>query len=321
MQFNDAWAWETLQDFAIDTSAVAVAGAGLAAKIGLGKRVAGVLGVKTSPITGTIIDAVIDLVGSTITKGFGFNPSDKITEILNLIGRTESAIAPLGKAGANLIRATTALGAVIFPLLPTGPPSIGQGLKVVIALPAIVTAAVNVFGAIMSFWAVAEPLIPELPPGRIDLPLDPQFRQAAKKFAQHQIFPLDPGFRGETSRVLTAAERAEQEKQERFKAQRDATQKFIDELVGPPPPLPTIQDPPTDPGDPAPPPPVFDPILLPGGGVKIPPPTAGLPFITAQVAKRSPGDTGPARVVFTRRFANAGPSDLLRIIEELKKRG
>ena len=290
VKFNDAWAWESLQDFAIDTSAVATAGAGLAAKLGLGKRLAAVLGVKSAPLTGTIIDAVLDLVGSTI-GGNIVNPAGRIKEILNLIAKTEGAVGALAKVGGNLVNATVKLGAVIGPLLgPTPGGVIGKALQVGIAAPNILNAAVDVFASIMGFWAVAEPLLPEIPAKSIDLPIDPQFRAAVEEFNKKQIFPLDPGLRGRPPTRPRAEPQAEPPP-----------------VVGPPGPARPLTTLTT--GE-----------ILPGLQSPITPPAGGLQPITLEGVVRKTGDLTRATGPFIQRLsARIGLSDFARILEELRK--
>ena len=296
VQFNDQFAWTDPQQFAIDSAAVATAGLGLAAKVGLGKRIAGVMGVKNAVGLGTLIDGVIDFTGALLTGGL--NPSDQVSALLRLISRTKKGINPVLDAVINVVRASTGLTAIVAPILQRGIPTTPAGFaRVIVKAPAILTGITNLFGALVGFWAVAEPLLPEIPSGRLTtIPLDPQFRDAARR----QVLPLDPGLRGE-------GDRSEPEP-DPFSEQRRETLDILKELVKKRK-LPTIRDPPLDPGPPPPVPGVFDPTLIPGGGVLLPP--------VGMVAKKSPNDKGPARVVFTRHFM-AQP-DLRRIIEELKK--
>ena len=302
VQFNDQFAWTDPQQFAIDSAAVATAGLGLAAKIGLGKRIATVMGVKQAVGLGALIDGVIDFMGalfsSTIKGGGTINPSDQIGALLSLIAGTKKGIDPLLDSVINVVRASTGLTAIVAPILQKGIPTTPAGFaRVIVKAPAILAGITNLFGALVGFWAVAEPLIPDL--SRRPLPLDPQFRDAALR----QVLPLDPGLRRGLEEKTIGPE------PDPFQEKRDATRRVLEELLKKRK-LPTIHDPPTDPGDP-PPVRVFDPTLIPGGGVLLPP--------VGMVAKKSPGDTGPARVVFTRHFLNSNATDLRKVIEELKK--
>ena len=301
VQFNNQFAWTDPQQFAIDSAAVATAGLGLAAKIGLGKRIAAVMGVKNAVGLGTLIDGVIDFTGALFAGGL--DPSDQVTAFLRLISTTKKGINPVLDSVINVVRASTGLTAIVAPILQRGIPTTPAGFaRVIVKAPAILAGITNLFGALVGFWAVAEPLIPDLS-RRPDILLDPQFRDAALR----QVLPLDPGLRRGLEEDTIGPE------PDPFQEKRDATRRVLEDLVKKRK-LPTIHDPPTDPGDPPPVPGVFDPILIPGGGVKIvlrPP--------VGEVTKRSPGDKGPARVVFTRHFLNRNATDLRAIIEELKK--
>ena len=297
VQFNNQYAWTDPQQFAIDSAAVATAGLGLAAKIGLGKRIAAVMGVKQAAGLGTLIDGVIDFTGALFTGGL--NPSDQVTAFLRLISTTKKGINPVLDAVINVVRASTRLTSIVAPILQRGIPDSPAGFaRIIVKAPAILAGITNLFGALVGFWAVAEPLLPEIPSGRLTIPLDPQFRDAARR----QVLPLDPGLRGEKDRPEPEADP--------FSRQRKETRDVLEDLLKKRE-LPTIHDPPTDPGPPPPVPGVLDPTLIPGGGVLLPP--------VGMVAKRSPGDKGPARVVFTRHFLNSNATDLRAIIEQLKK--
>ncbi len=204
VEFTDGYKWTDLQDFTIDTSAVATAGLGLVAKIGLGKRVATVLGIKQAGVAGNLIDGLLDFTGS-VFRGSATSAGlqGALLDLFKLAEKTEGALQPLFKAGENVIRASTAFAAVAAPLLgPVTTPAgalarIARGL---IAAPALLEAGVNLLGALTGFWGVAQPLLPEIPAKPGNVFLDPQFHDAAEKFAMKNTFPLDPGFRGETSR-------------------------------------------------------------------------------------------------------------------------
>lgn len=182
VKFNDQFAWTTIKDVIIDTSAVATAGAGLLAKLGLGKRIAAVGLVKTAGISGALIDGLIDFTGSVLRGGL--NPADAITDVLNLAGRTQKAIQPITNAGEAVVDATVKLGSIIAPFLSPQ----ARVFPLLAAVPTIINAGVDLFASVFSFWGVVEPVIEDLggrrPPAGVGgtLPaVDPVFREALRR--------------------------------------------------------------------------------------------------------------------------------------------
>ena len=197
VQFNNQFAWTSVQEAAIDTAAVATAGLGLAAKIGLGKRVAAVLGIKSAGVSGALIDGLIDFTGAILT-GQATNPLKAIESLLELIGRSEKALKPVTGALQKVVSATATLGLIISPFL--AKPGPGTIIALATALPKAIDAVADLFGAIMSLWGVVEPLLPEpgtgVLPGPI-LPLDPAFRNALLDAGNKA---KRPGFRAKVPR-------------------------------------------------------------------------------------------------------------------------
>lgn len=169
VEFNNRFAWTDFVDFAVDTSAVATAGAGLAAKIGLGKRIATVLGVKAAGPEGVFIDAMIDVVGSLLQggkTGIPGNPVGAVKGLMNLFAKTGSELAPVVKAAEGILTATSALGSIVTPFLGIRdiPSAVGAVPQLVTALPRAIDALTNLVGSIFNFWGQVEPLLPERPP-------------------------------------------------------------------------------------------------------------------------------------------------------------
>ena len=285
MEFNNRFAWTSAQEAAIDTAAVATAGLGLAAKIGLGKRIATVLGIKSAGVSGALIDGLIDFSGALLT-GQASNPVKAIGNLLDLIGRTEGALKPVTKALQTIVSSTAILGSIISPFLGVGtaPPS---RILVLTAIPKAVQAVTDLFGAIMSLWGVVEPLLPEPGTGPITRP----------------ILPLDPAFR---NALLDVEAKERKRRPFRAKVPRPRTRARFD-------PETRRELPPEEPA------PIPQDILevladLPPGrrpdGIEIiQPPIPGPP---EPQRRQNPG-------VFFRRFRNGtGGLDLLRIIKELK---
>ena len=192
VQFNNEWAWKDAQSFAIDSAAVGTAGLGLAAKVGLGKRVLAVMGVKHAAPLGIIVDGVIDFLGVMIQPGA--NPDTAIKRLLNIIGKTQKGVDPTVDAFNNVLRATVGLGTIIEPLVGLGVPTGPLGVfRIIAKAPQILNGVTNVFASLLGLWGVVEPLIPEV--GKTVLPVDPAFRDAVRKFNRSKVLPLDPGLR------------------------------------------------------------------------------------------------------------------------------
>ena len=200
VRFNNQYAWTDPAEFAVDTAAVGTAGLGLVAKIGLGKRIATVAGVKAAVPAGNLIDALIDFTGGVLTGSLQTpNPADLVRDLFALGRRTEGAVGPVIGAGGKVLEATTGLARVIAPFL-GAPLTPATGLKALVALPAAVKAGTDLLGSILNLWSVAEPLIPEIPLAREALPLDPAFRNALKP--PRAPLPLDPAFRNALENAL-----------------------------------------------------------------------------------------------------------------------
>jgi len=177
VKFNDQWAWEDFRSFSIDTAAVATAGLGLAAKIGLGKRIAAVFGVKQVDLGGAVIDSMIDFAGA-LFSGKVQNPVNLIGEVFSFIAKSREDLAPIFNAGNRVVDASVAVGAAIGGIL-------DPKLLTPIALGKAIPAVIDLFGAILGLWGVIEPALPKpgtTLPGAVStpLPLDPAFRNALR---------------------------------------------------------------------------------------------------------------------------------------------
>ena len=290
--FNNSWAWTDATEFAIDTAAVGTAGLGLKAKVGLGKRVLAVMGVKQAVPLGAIIDGIIDFVGVMISPGV--KPETALKKLLNIIERTQKGVDPTVDAFNNVLRATLGLGQIIEPIVKGGIPTTPLGIfRLAVAAPQILSGVTNVFSSLLGLWGAVEPLIPELP-GRTVLPVDPQFRDAVRKFNASKVIPLDPGLRRglEPSRTLSTTEIKGRPRQKaKFEGRRE---------VAP------------DSGSP-----VTDEILealleAQERGDRLP---DGIEIKTMLV----PGELQAGRGQFLSRFRGKNASDLRLIIQELKK--
>jgi len=282
VQFNDRWAWENVQDFAIDTAAVATAGLGLKAKIGLGKRIATVFGVKHAALGGNVIDGLIDLTGA-LFSGSGFTtPTQLIGDILTFAAKSRKDLAGLFNAGNAVVDASvrlgTAIGGILDPLAkPTDiilkPVAIGKAIQ----------AGVDLLAALMGFWGVLEPVLPKpgetLTGGGAPLPLDPAFRNAL----------LDVGVKAGKPGFLST-----------IKGRPRVTARFEGRMELPPePPAPISED-------------VLEKLFeAQERGERLP------DDITITKIVGSPAMV--ERGLFTRRFSRMGQPDLRRILEELKK--
>ena len=235
VKFNNKWAWTDSTEFAIDTAAVGTAGLGLAAKVGLGKRVLTVMGVKHAVPLGAIIDGIIDFVGVMIKPGA--SPESALKRLLGIISKTQRGVDPTLDAFNNVLRATVGLGQIIEPLVGAGIPSSGVGLfRIIAKAPQILNGVTNVFASLLGLWGVVEPLIPEL--GKAALPTDPAFRDAVRKFNRSKVLPLDPGLRRglEPSRALsTTAIKGRPRVRPKFKGRReiapDSGEPLTDEIL------------------------------------------------------------------------------------------
>ncbi len=204
VQFNDRFKWTDPQDFALDTSAVATAGLGMLAKVGLGNRILTTFGVKNAPTAGVIIDGIIDAVGAMLTGGKSPFPGvgDIVKAALEVL--TGAQQTDLVKRGTAVVAATVKFGKLIQPFL-GGPVS---PLALVTAVPAIVKAAVDLFGSLLGLWGVVEESLPEPKPGRGmrgDPPLtDPVFRNALAAIERKAPRPIF--VKGDLDRALWPTE-------------------------------------------------------------------------------------------------------------------
>lgn len=159
VEFNDKWRWTSAKDFALDTSAMATAGLGLLAKVGLGNRVLAVLGVKSAPTAGVLIDGIIDAVGALLTGGKAGVPGvgDILQGALEVLTGVQQTAAV--KHGTNVVNATVKLGNLIGPFL--GKPLTAPGLLTTGG--AIIGAGAQLLASIVGLWGAVEEHLPERP--------------------------------------------------------------------------------------------------------------------------------------------------------------